>query len=135
MALSSVSVVLSSLLLRRYRPHALAEAHGDDDAERPEDGEGEDGEDLEGGGGGDGAWEWRRTLWGYGAGSSGESGGRPLLGGVEMDDSGGGEGRGAGRGRGGKGAGIALKMLRPPHVQHAAAVATASARGYRKIGQ
>ena len=82
MALSSVSVVLSSLQLRRYKapelPHAPhlsphltphAAAHAPGVAQGVESGEetGEEEVDLEGG---EGAWKWRRSLWGRGAGSS-----------------------------------------------------------------
>ncbi len=67
MALSSVSVVSSSLMLRRYAPPAMLP-----DAEVSEDGGWSEAvvADLEvGHEDGDGAWAWRHMLWGHGHGA------------------------------------------------------------------
>jgi hypothetical protein len=65
MALSSVSVVLSSLLLRRYAPPVLQP-----DAEVDQDGEWCEGAGADVADGG-GAWAWRRMLWGHALGVGG----------------------------------------------------------------
>ena len=77
MALSSVSVVLSSLQLRRYKPPELTVTEPTNFRGSPEgrwgseEGVGEreeEGVDVEGG---EGAWKWRRSLWAKGEASRG----------------------------------------------------------------